>query len=70
MEPLSARRLSRYGMRRGAYDGANRRRFVLFYPSEDSQNLSRREFDSKKERDEFAIAMLEKRSAINSIRAP
>lgn len=53
---LSARNLKRYGLRRGAYDGATRRRFVLF----ESRGVeTRREFDTKAERDEMARTRLE-----------
>lgn len=56
-DPLSARNLRKYGLRRGAYDGANRRRFVLF---EDLRNGNERrhEFDSKRERDEKALRLI------------
>lgn len=53
---LTARNLSRYGMRRGAYDGANRRRFVLF--TNDGASVWRREFDTKRERDAAALAAI------------
>lgn len=56
-EPLSARNLKKHGMRRGAYDGANRRRFVLFVDNRDGTE-SRHEFDSKSERDQFALQQL------------
>jgi hypothetical protein len=58
MEPLSARNLAKYGIRRGAYNGACRRRFVLFHPADDPQNEKRSEFDTKRERDEFAARVL------------
>lgn len=63
-DDLSARNLRKYGMRRGAYDGANRRRFVLFYPSRkhaagvDDGNVWRAEFDTKAERDQVARVKL------------
>lgn len=50
---LEARNLRKYGMRRGAYDGANKRRFVLFIKLPNG-NERRSEFDTKKERDEYA----------------
>lgn len=59
LESLSAKRLARHGMRRGAYDGANGRRFVLFHPSDDPQNVLRSEFDTKRERDTFALALVD-----------
>lgn len=60
-EPLAARNLARYGLRRGAYDGSNRRRFVLY---EDGENNGEsvtwtREYDTKGERDAAALARLE-----------
>jgi hypothetical protein len=61
-EPLSSRNLARHGMRRGAYDGDRRRRFVLFHPAADPQNVSRSEFDTKRERDEFALKLLDERA--------
>jgi hypothetical protein len=61
-EPLAWRRLQRYGLRRGAYDGATSRRFCLF---EDLGNglESRSEFDSKAERDARAMARLATKGA-------
>lgn len=53
MDELSSRNLAKYDMRRGAYDGANKRRFVLFVPGHDG-NEWRYEFDTKKERDDIA----------------
>jgi hypothetical protein len=53
MDDLSARNLANYGLRFGSYDGANRRRFVLF-GGIGTAIESRREFDTKKERDEAA----------------
>lgn len=55
---LSARHLVKYGLRRGAYDGARKRRFVLF---EDTGGCieQRSEFDTKHERDEFALRRLD-----------
>lgn len=57
MEPLSARNLKKYGLRRGAYDGSNSRRFVLFQ-NLGNGNESRREFTTKRERDEAALLAL------------
>lgn len=57
MEPLNARRLARHGMRRGAYDGANSRRFCLFSSNGDGTE-SRQEWTSKSERDAAALQML------------
>lgn len=54
---MNARQLAKYGMRRGAYDGANRRRFVLF--QDNGENEIRREFDTKRERDEFAQMIMD-----------
>lgn len=61
--PLASRNLAKHGMRLGAYDGANRRRFVLF-TRHDAQigDERRREFDTKKERDRFALSLLEGKS--------
>ena len=50
IDPLSSRNLARHGMRRSAYDGANRRRFVLSETRGDGNEL-RSEFDTKGERD-------------------
>jgi len=61
-DQLSARNLAKYGLRRGAYDGANRRRFVLFCASRFGTGIEeRREYDTKRERDAAAIAELESR---------
>lgn len=57
MDELSARNLARYGLRRGAYDGANSRRFVLFESLGDGNEL-RREYLTKRERDAFALRRL------------
>lgn len=54
---LSARTLEKHGLRRGAYDGANKRRFCLFERIGDGYEV-RREYDSKKARDEAAIRFL------------
>lgn len=62
LEPLSAHRLARYGMRRSVYDGAARRRFVLFHPSDNPQNELRSEFDTKKERDDFTLRLISESS--------
>lgn len=55
---LSATILKRHGLERGAYDGARRRRFVLF---QDTGNgtVSRREFDTKRERDDAALKIID-----------
>lgn len=60
-DPLAARNLARYGLRRGAYDGSNRRRFTLY---EDGENNGEavtwtREYDTKRERDAAALARLD-----------
>lgn len=55
-ELLSARSLRKYGMRRGAYDGARKRRFVLFV--EDGSIERRTEYDTKGERDAAALRMV------------
>lgn len=56
-DQLSARHLAKHGLRRGAYNGARKRRFVLF---EDAGGCieQRSEFDTKRERDEFALRRL------------
>ena len=56
MEPLSARNLARFGMRRGAYNGANGRRFVLYY--KDDKREWAVEYDTKRERDNKALELL------------
>lgn len=62
MDELEARKIKRYGMRRGAYDGANKRRFVLFVSS--GHGLERRyEFDTKSARDDYARKVLADRKA-------
>lgn len=66
-EPLSARNLARYGLRRGAYDGANRRRFVLF-EADGKGNEIRREFDTKGERDTVAMTRLAELSQTHDYR--
>ena len=53
MDELSARNLAKHGMRRGAYDGATKRRFVLFASNGDGTE-TRSEFDTKRERDDYA----------------
>jgi hypothetical protein len=65
MDDLSARNLRKYGLRRGAYDGANRRRFVLF-ASVGMGVETRSEYDTKRERDEAARAAV--RRALRSNR--
>lgn len=59
---LASRNLAKHGMRRGAYDGANRRRFVLFVSAGDG-NEWRSEFDTKRERDDYALKLLAERTA-------
>lgn len=57
---MDSRELKRYGMAQGAYNGANRRRFVLFTSHDASTgNVTRREFDTKRERDAFARKAIE-----------
>lgn len=56
---LSARNLARYGLRRGAYDGANKRRFVLFQAIGMGVEL-RHEYDTKRERDDAALRLMRK----------
>jgi len=60
LEPLSARNLAKYGLRRSAYDGARRRRFCLFEGAEHNGEKVevRREFDTKTERDKAALERL------------
>jgi hypothetical protein len=58
MDKLSARYLAKHGMQRGAYDGSRSRRFVLFVT--DNATTWRHEFDTKRERDAYALAQLEK----------
>jgi len=50
MSDLEVRNLRKYGLRRGAYDGARKRRFVLFESLHNGNEL-RREFDTARERD-------------------
>ena len=50
MDELSARNLAKWGLRRGAYDGSNSRRFVYF-ESLGNGNERRHEYTSKRERD-------------------
>lgn len=58
-DPLVARYLKRFNMRRGAYDGGNGRRFVLFTKGDRNEiHEWRREFDTKRQRDQFAIGWL------------
>lgn len=63
MTDLSARNLAKYGLRRGAYDGATERRFVLFESGTDPATGKavewRMEFNTKRERDEAARAKLD-----------
>lgn len=59
MTDLSARRLAKLGLRRGAYDGANRRRFCLFEDLRNGLEL-RSEFDTKRERDAACLAAVER----------
>lgn len=63
MDTLSARNLARYGLRRGVYDGANRRRFVLFESAGMGVEV-RHEYDSKRERDQAATTKIAMRSAM------
>lgn len=56
MDPLSARNLAKYGLRRGAYHGARGRRFVLFV--REGRSEWRHEFETKRERDNFALRKL------------
>lgn len=65
MERLSARNLRKYGLRRGAYDGARSRRFVLFEAC--GANEVRREFDTKAARDEMALRRLEAIEAAGAV---
>lgn len=63
MELLSKRNLAKHGMERGAYDGAQKRRFVLFSRHDATPgNVTRREFDTKRERDQYALAVLSARA--------
>jgi hypothetical protein len=59
---LSARNLERFGLRRGAYNGSNSRRFVLFEAARSTATGEaveiRREFTSKRERDAKALELL------------
>jgi hypothetical protein len=57
-EPLASRNLAKYGMRRGAYDGANRRRFVLFVADSEHRTEWCHEFNTKRERDNYAMRKL------------
>ncbi len=56
-EQLSARNLRKYNLRFAAYNGANKRRFVLFELV--GTNELRREFDTKAARAEMALRRLE-----------
>jgi len=50
------REMRRAGFRFGAYDGAYRRRFVLFTEHDAKpDHVNRREFDTRRERDEAAL---------------
>ena len=62
MDELSSRNLAKYGMRRGAYNGAYKRRFVLFIRQ--GENDQRHEFDTKGARDDFARAELAARKKL------
>ena len=64
-DELSARNLARHGLRRGAYDGANKRRFVLF-ESIGNGNERRQEFDRKCERDAAALARLRAKRLVST----
>jgi hypothetical protein len=58
---LSARNLAKHGLRRGAYDGGTRRRFVTFATAGNG-NEWRTEFNTKRERDEHVGRLLQERS--------
>lgn len=62
-DPLSARNLAKYGLRRGAYDGATCRRFVLFETGHCNGEAieTRSEFDVKADRDIATSNALAKR---------
>lgn len=62
MDELEARKIKRYGLRRGAYDGANKRRFVLFVSAGEGLEM-RHEFDTKAARDDYARTVLADRKA-------
>ena len=57
---LNAKMLAKHGMRRSAYDGANKRRFVLFITDYHNGELVewRHEFHTESARDNFAIGLL------------
>lgn len=63
---MTNRELAKYGMRQGAYDGANARRFVLFTTHDAAPGCeTRTEFNKRRDRDNFArrtITKLENRS--------
>lgn len=64
-EPLSSRNLARYGLRRGAYNGGNGRRFVLFQEAvrHGERVEVRWEYDSKAERDARAMQLIKEGTA-------
>lgn len=64
MDKLSSRNLAKFGLRRGAYDGANKRRFVLFERLGNG-NEQRSEFDTKKARDTKALQRISEMSNEN-----
>jgi len=57
---LNARYIRRYGLRRGSYNGANKRRFVLFADTGNGTEM-RYEFNTRRERDIKALGMLRAR---------
>lgn len=65
MDRLSARHLARSGLRKGAYNGGNGRRFCLFETAirEDAAVELRREFSTKRERDAKAFELLAMKGA-------
>lgn len=52
------REAKRHGLQLGAYDGARKRRFVVFHPSPSNGSVYRSEFDTKRERDIFAERLI------------
>lgn len=64
-EPLSARNLAHYGLRRGAYDGGNGRRFVCFEKGTSNGEAVewRAEFGTKTDRDNYITTRLAEKQA-------
>lgn len=62
---IENRVIRKYGLRKGVYDGAHGRRFVLFDSwYRDDGTVLRREFDNKRERDNEIRFLVARRSKI------